>query len=68
MVNINTITYEQLAVIDGIGEELAANIIEFRNNCGQFENMDQLLNVKGMSYDKRRILKAYVYVELVSSK
>ena len=46
--NINTVTYEQLLTIDGIGDVTARNILEFRENCGGFDNMEQLLNVPGV--------------------
>ncbi len=59
--NINTATYEQLMAVDGIGEVIARNIIEFRDNCGGFDNMDQLMNVSGIGYARRNLLMEYFY-------
>jgi competence protein ComEA len=48
--NINTATAVELAeAIDGVGEVRAAAIIALREQLGGFTNLEQLLDVKGIS-------------------
>ena len=47
-ININTATVEELTELDGIGEELAGRIVEYREQNGSFLNTDELLNVEGI--------------------
>ena len=47
-VNINTATIEQLQQVKGIGPKIAAAIIEYRKEHGAFEDVDDLLKVKGI--------------------
>jgi competence protein ComEA len=49
-ININTATAVELAeAIDGVGEVRAAAIIALREQLGGFANLEQLLDVKGIS-------------------
>jgi competence protein ComEA len=49
-ININTATAVELAeAIDGVGEVRAAAIIALREQLGGFTNLEQLLDVKGIS-------------------
>jgi competence protein ComEA len=47
-VNINTATAEQLAAVPGIGDTLAARIVEQRGKAGSFKSVQDLLTVKGI--------------------
>ncbi len=47
-VNINTATAEQLAALPGIGEALAARIVEQRQKSGAFKSVQELMTVKGI--------------------
>lgn len=51
-ININTATQKQLENLEGVGKTLAQRVIEYRNNNGQFENIDDLKKVKGFSEKK----------------
>ena len=51
-VNINTASAEQLMKIDGIGETLALRIIAYKKVYGDFEDIAQLKNIKGIG-DKK---------------
>ena len=47
-VNINTATVEELQQLKGIGAKKAAEIIAYREAHGEFKNVDELTNVKGI--------------------
>ena len=47
-VNINTATTQQLVALPGIGEKLAARIVEYRQKAGGFKSAQELLNVRGI--------------------
>jgi competence protein ComEA len=47
-VNLNTASAEQLTAIPGIGDKLAARIVEYRQKNGSFKNVQELMNVKGV--------------------
>jgi competence protein ComEA len=47
-VNINTATAQQLAELPGVGEKLAARIVEYRQKAGGFKSAQELMNVQGV--------------------
>jgi competence protein ComEA len=46
-ININTATVEQLDALDGIGSTRAKAIVQYRDQNGPFQSVDDLLKVKG---------------------
>lgn len=48
LVNINTADAELLMTLPGIGEVRAAAIIEHRQREGDFEKIEDVMNVKGI--------------------
>ena len=46
---LNKANTEQLASIKGIGKKRAAAIIKYRDTHGQFNSLDQLTNIRGIS-------------------
>src|SRR5919204_4616855 len=48
LLNINTATETDLETLSGIGEVLAATIIEYREQNGPFASVDDLLDVSGI--------------------
>ena len=48
-VSINFATLEQLTTLPNIGEKTARNIIEYRNENGLFQRIEDIKNVKGIA-------------------
>lgn len=48
MVNINTATVEELDLLPGIGPVIAQAIIDYRDEYGNFDTPEDLLNVNGI--------------------
>ncbi|HPS93919.1 MAG TPA: helix-hairpin-helix domain-containing protein [Deltaproteobacteria bacterium] len=60
--NVNTATYEELKLVPGMNYELAQNIIDYRDDYGQFTTLDDLRKVPGMT--KKFIRKITPYIKL----
>jgi competence protein ComEA len=61
-VNLNPATTQQLTTLPGVGEKLAARIIEYRQKSGGFKTAQELLNVKGIGEKNFAKLSPYVNV------
>jgi competence protein ComEA len=48
LININSATAAELEALSGIGEVLAATIVEYRTQNGPFASVDDLLDVSGI--------------------
>jgi competence protein ComEA len=48
LLNVNVATAEELETLPGIGEVLAATIIQYREENGPFTSVDQLVEVSGI--------------------
>lgn len=59
-VNINTATEKELGLLPGIGKKTAANIIQHRNQNGNFTNMTTLLKVNGIGKKTLAKIKGYI--------
>ena len=56
-VNVNTATVEELQSVNGINETLAQRIVEYREANGDFQSLEDLMNVVGIgtkTYEKIR--------------
>jgi len=60
IVSLNRATKEQLEGLPGIGPELAAGILYYRQEHGGFRNLDELLNVKGIGPKRLERLRPYL--------
>jgi len=47
-INLNAASAEQLTAVPGIGDKLAARIVEYRQKNGSFKTLQELMNVKGV--------------------
>ncbi len=61
--DINLASLDELILIPGVGDAMAANIVEQREKIGRFERIDQLMNIKGIKEKKLSKLRPYFYVE-----
>jgi len=50
--DINLATATELGYLEGIGEKLAARIVEWRDQNGPFESVEQLMEVEGIGEGK----------------
>ncbi len=63
MYNLNQVTLEELISIETIGEKTAQSIIDFRNQAGKFDSIEELQMVPGIGTKKFQILSKYLYCE-----
>ncbi len=62
-ININTATKEELANnLDGIGDVIAQSIVEYREQNGNFKNIEEIKNVPGIGDKKFDNIKDYIEI------
>ncbi len=61
--NINTGTKEDLMSINGIGNTIAAAIIEYRATIGSFTYIEQIMDVKGIGKATFESLKNFIILQ-----
>jgi competence ComEA-like helix-hairpin-helix protein len=62
-VNINKATAEELATVPLITPELAANIVKYREDNGDFQTLEEILQVKGFNRDLMNRIKPFLLLE-----
>lgn len=60
IVSINTGTKEELMTLPGIGESKAENIIKYREENGNFENLEDIMKVSGIGESAYSKIKDYI--------
>jgi len=62
-INLNTADRDLLMEIPGIGEKLSQRILESRKARGNFSNIDELKEIKGISEAKFMKIRDYLILE-----
>ena len=60
LISINNADIDTLVTLPGIGNSIASRIIEYREKYGNFVNLDELKNVKGIGEKKFNKIKPYI--------
>lgn len=61
--NINTADTRLLMLLDGVGESMAHSIVQYREENGRFNSVEELKNVKGMGDKKFEKIREYICTE-----
>ena len=62
-IDINSADVETLCFLDGIGETLAQSIVDYRNENGDFLNIEEIMNVYGIGENIFYSIRDNIYVE-----
>lgn len=62
VIDINTAGANELERLPGVGPVLAGNIIAYRETAGEFKNIEELKNVKGIGDKKFGKIKDLVVI------
>lgn len=62
-ININTADIKQLNTLPGIGDATAQKIIDYRNENGKFNSIEDIKNVKGIGDSKYEKIKEYITIK-----
>ncbi len=61
-ININTATVKELTILSGIGKKKAEAIINYRNNNGNFSDINDLRKVEGIAKKTFEKIKGKIVV------
>jgi competence ComEA-like helix-hairpin-helix protein len=61
-VNLNTASASELASLPGVGDKLAARIVEHRQKVGGFKSTQEIMNVKGVGEKNFTKIQSYLTV------
>ena len=61
-ININEAGAEELAELPGIGEVIAGRIVEYREEYGGFESVEEIMEVKGIGEGRFEGIKGLITV------
>nr|XP_045617996.1 endonuclease/exonuclease/phosphatase family domain-containing protein 1-like [Procambarus clarkii]XP_045617997.1 endonuclease/exonuclease/phosphatase family domain-containing protein 1-like [Procambarus clarkii] len=65
VINVNAASIFELMNVRGVNQEMAANIVEYRDRKGPFKSIEELVKVRGISARFVNILKVYLTVNAV---
>lgn len=57
LININVATIDELKTLSGVGDAMAKRIIEYRENEGYFNSIEDIMDVEGIGEAKFRKIK-----------
>ena len=63
LININTATIQELDVLPGVGEATANKIVNYRDENGKFNSIEEIKNVNGIGEKKYEELKNLISIE-----
>ena len=63
LVNINSANETELQVLEGIGEKRAKNIVQYREQHGLFESIEEIKNISGIGNKTFEQIKSRITVE-----
>lgn len=63
VVNVNTASEGELALLPRVGPSIASRIVEFRDQNGPFETAEDLMLVRGIGERTYQLLEAFVVIE-----
>ena len=61
--NINTASANELAMLPGIGDKIAQEIVNYRETSGLFTSIEELRNVNGIGQKRFDAISEYITVE-----
>lgn len=67
-VDLNTASADELAEVPGIGPTMAQRIVDWREQNGPFERVEDLMKVKGIGEKSIEKLRPYVKVSKAKSR
>lgn len=62
LIDINYATAEELETLPGIGPTLAMRIVQYRDEHGPFQTIEDIMNVSGIGQSTFDLIKDYIYV------
>ena len=62
-ININSADETELVKLSGIGEALSQRIIQYREENGPFETIEEIMKVSGISQKKFEAVKEFICTE-----
>ncbi|RVE50323.1 hypothetical protein evm_004989 [Chilo suppressalis] len=62
--SVNSSSVFQLQCVPGLNQEIAANIVDYRNKKGPFKSLDDLIKVRGMDIIRLSTVKQHLSLEL----
>ncbi|CAH2234697.1 endonuclease/exonuclease/phosphatase family domain-containing protein 1-like isoform X2 [Pararge aegeria] len=62
--SVNSSSVFALQCVPGLNQELAANIVDYRNKKGPFKSLDDLIKVRGMDIVRLSSIKPHLNLEL----
>lgn len=61
--SVNSSSVFQLQCVPGLNQEIAANIVDYRNKKGPFKSLDDLIKVRGMDIVRLSTVKHHLSLE-----